>query len=74
LKIVFSDNSPAKGGKMLKFLSVVLGLMLAVGLVGEAVAQSCPANSHASGSSGSSVNCVCDSGYVYSGGGCVKGN
>jgi len=59
---------------MLKSFSVILGLMLAVGLAGDAVAQSCPPNSHVSGGSGSTVNCACDSGYVYSGGGCVRGN
>jgi len=59
---------------MLKFLSLLIGLVFAIGIVGEAVAQSCPANSHPSGSSGTTVNCACDSGYVYSGGACVKGN
>ena len=59
---------------MLKSVSLLLGLVLAIGIVGEAAAQNCPANSHASGNSGTTVNCVCDSGYVYSGGACVRGN
>jgi len=50
---------------------LILGLVFAAGT---AWAQSCPANSHPSGGSGSTVNCVCDSGYVYSGGACVRGN
>jgi hypothetical protein len=59
---------------MLKFLSLFLGLVFAIAVVGEAVAQNCPANSHASGSSGSTVNCVCNSGYQQSNGQCVRGN
>jgi hypothetical protein len=59
---------------MLKSISLLLGLVFAIGIVGEAVAQSCPANSHPSGETGSTVNCVCDSGYVNSGGTCVRGN
>jgi hypothetical protein len=56
------------------FSFLLLGLVFAIGLVGEAMAQSCPANSHPSGGSGSSVNCLCDSGYAPSGGACVRGN
>jgi hypothetical protein len=59
---------------MLKSISLFLGLVLAISVAGEAAAQSCPPNSHPSGSSGTTVNCVCNAGYVYSGGSCVRGN
>jgi hypothetical protein len=51
---------------MLKQISIAFALATFVLGIGQSVAQSCPANSHAT----SSGNCVCDSGYVQSGGQC----
>jgi hypothetical protein len=56
---------------MLKSFSLVLVLgLIAIG-VGQTFAANCPANSHVASSGNSTVNCVCNAGYVYSGGQCV---
>lgn len=54
-------------------------IIAALALVGsllyglQAFAQNCPANSHVASQSGGKVTCQCNSGYVMSGGQCVRG-
>jgi hypothetical protein len=49
----------------MRLFLIILGATL-IGLANVALAQSCPPNSHSTGS-----GCACDAGYVNRGGQCV---